>query len=237
MIRVEPGLKRVRAYLAGVAVADSRHVVLVWESPRYPTYYFPAEDVRLDLLQASGATRHSPSRGDAVLHTVTVGGRSAPDAAARYPDSPIVELRDLVRLDWSAMDEWLEEDEPVYTHARDPYVRVDVLASSRHVSVVVGGERIADSHQPRLLFETGLVVRHYLPMADVRLDLLRPSDTITHCPYKGAAMYWTAEVGDTIVKDVAWCYRYPLPEAEKVAGLICFYPDRATVTVDGATLG
>lgn len=233
-IRVESSPKRVRAFFGGVAVADSDAMVLVWEGPHYPTYYFPTADVRLDLLQDAGETRHSTSRGDARLFTVAVGDRHAVGVAARYLDSPMEELRELVRFDWDAMDEWMEEDEPVYTHARDPYTRIDVLGSSRHVTVALNGVVLAESRQPRLLFETGLPVRYYLPLPDVRLDRLRPSPTVTHCPYKGAATYWSAVVDDTVTEDVAWMYRYPLPESQKIAGLVCFYPDRTTISVTPA---
>jgi uncharacterized protein (DUF427 family) len=95
----------------------------------------------------------------------------------------------------------LKEDEPIYTHPRDPYTRVDILASSRHVRVDVDGVTVADSGQPRILFETGLPPRYYLPLADVRLDLLRPSATQSHCPYKGTASYWALDVGAAVHED------------------------------------
>src|ERR1700722_14726879 len=109
-VRAEPGAKRVRAYLAGHLVADPRHPVLVWEIPYYPAYYFPAGDVAAELSE-TGKTEHSPSRGDAVLYDVRAGGAVAEGAARRYPDSPLEEIRGLVRFEWEAMDEWLEEDE------------------------------------------------------------------------------------------------------------------------------
>ena len=143
-VRVEPGRKRVRAYLAGRLVADTRHPVLVWEIPYYPAYYLPAGDVTAELTPA-GKGEHSPSRGDAVLYDVRVDGAVAAGAAKQYPDSPLTAIRGLVRFDWDAMDEWLEEDEPVYTHPRDPYHRVDILASSRHVRVAVDGVTVAES--------------------------------------------------------------------------------------------
>ena len=80
-MRVEPGPKRIRAYLGGVAIADSIRVQLVWEKPTYPTYYFPIADVRAEVLRATGETRHSPSRGDAQVFDVRVGDRIAPAAA------------------------------------------------------------------------------------------------------------------------------------------------------------
>jgi uncharacterized protein (DUF427 family) len=231
-VRAEPGAKRVRAYLAGRLVADTRRPWLVWEGPHYPAYYLPAGDVTAELVP-TGETRHSPSRGDAVLYDVRAGDAVARGAALRYPASPLPELRDLVRLEWPAMDEWLEEDEPVYTHPRDPYHRVDILASSRHVRVEVDGVTVADSARPVILFETGLPPRHYLPLPDVRTDLLTPTATQTHCPYKGTATYWSVDTGHGPHPDLVWAYRAPLPESQKVAGLACFYDEKADVYLDG----
>jgi uncharacterized protein (DUF427 family) len=230
--RAEPGAKRVRAYLAGRLVADTRRPWLVWEVPCYPAYYLPLADVTAALVPA-GKTGHSPGRGDAVLYDVRAGGAVAPGAARRYPDSPLPEIRDLVRFDWDAMDEWLEEDEPVCTHPRDPYHRVDILASSRHVRVEVDGVTVAESARPVILFETGLPPRHYLPLSDVRTDLLTPSGTRTHCPYKGTATYWPADTGHGPHPGLAWAYRAPLPESQKIAGLACFYDEKADVYLDG----
>jgi len=231
-VRVEPGAKRVRAYLAGQLVADTRHPLLVWEIPYYPAYYFPVADVRASLVP-TGKTEHSPSRGNADVYDVETGdGATATGAAHRYPDSPIDELRDHVRLDWDAMDTWLEEDEPVYTHPRNPYTRVDILASSRRVRVEIDGVTVADSPRPHILFETGLPARYYLPLSDVRMDLLRPSETVSHCPYKGAASYWSVDTGQDVHPDVVWTYRAPLPESQKIAGLACFYNEKVDTYID-----
>lgn len=231
-VRVERGQKRVRAYLGGQLVFDTKRPVLVWESPWYPTYYVPAEDVRAALLP-SERREASPSRGEARYFHVRVGGRSAEDAAWSYPASPIEALRALVRFAWKALDTWLEEDEPIYTHPRDPYRRVDVLASSRHVEVAASGVVLADSRQPRILFETGLPPRYYLPLPDVRLELLVPSDTVTHCPYKGTASYWSVELEGRRLPDLAWTYRAPFPESQKIAGLVAFWDEKVDVTIDG----
>jgi uncharacterized protein (DUF427 family) len=231
-VRVEPGHKRVRAYLSGDLVADTLAPLYVWERPMYPTYYIPAADV-VATLAGTGRSEHSPSRGEGeVLDVVTKNAR-ADGAALRYPDSPIVELRDAVRLDWSAMTEWFEEDEPIYTHPRDPYTRIDILASSRTVRVELDGVVLAESHSPRILFETGLPPRYYLPITDLRTDLLVPSSTQTHCPYKGTATYWSLKLGDQTLDDYVWIYREPLPESQKVAGLACFYNERVDIYVDG----
>jgi uncharacterized protein (DUF427 family) len=226
-VHVEPGLKRVRAYLAGQLVADTRRPLLVWEVPYYPAYYFPAADVRAELVRSGKAD-------DAVSYDVRVeNGAVAAGAARSYPDSPIDKLRGMVRFDWSAMDEWLEEDEPVYTHPRDPYTRVDILASSRHVRVEIDGVTVADSPRPHILFETRLPPRYYLPLSDVRMDLLRPSDAKSHCPYKGTASYWSVDTGHEVHSDIVWMYRTPLPESQKIAGLACFYSEKVDLYVDG----
>jgi uncharacterized protein (DUF427 family) len=231
-VRVEPGPKRVRAYLNGELVADTRTPFLVWEVPYYPTYYLPAADVRASLLP-SGESRHSPSRGEGDVLHVKVATATAERAALRYPGSPLEPLRGLVRLDWNAMSEWFEEDEPVYTHPRDPYSRVDILASSRHVRVEVDGVTVAESRQPRILFETGLPPRYYVPLTDVRMDLLRPSEAVSHCPYKGTAAYWSVDAGHGVHADIVWMYRAPLPESQKIAGLACFYDEKVDVYLDG----
>jgi uncharacterized protein (DUF427 family) len=231
-VRAEPGPKRVRVYLAGRLVADTRRPTLVWEVPYYPAYYLPLGDVTAELTP-TGQAEHSPSRGEAVLYDVRVDGAVAPGAAKRYPDSPLPAIRDLVRFEWEAMGEWLEEDEPVYTHPRDPYHRVDILASSRHVRVAVDGVTVADSARPVMLFETGLPPRYYLPLSDIRTDLLTPTATQTHCPYKGTATYWSVDAGQGARADLAWAYRAPLAESQKIAGLACFYDEKVDVYVDG----
>jgi uncharacterized protein (DUF427 family) len=232
-MRIETGAKRVRAYLGGEVVADTTRPLLVWEVPYYPTYYFPLDDVIADLVD-DGGVAHSPSRGAGRTFTVGAGNKEAPGAALRYLDSPIEQLRDLVRIDWDSMDAWFEEDEEVFTHPRNPYSRVDILRSSRHVRVDVDGATTAESTSPTLLFETGLPVRFYLPKTHVRLDLLTHTETVTHCPYKGQAEWWSVRAGQNVRDDLAWSYPTPLPESQKIAGLIAFYNEKVDIYVDGA---
>ena len=170
--------------------------------------------------------------GRARYFTVKGGDRVAIDAAWHYPDSPLEELRGLIRFDWEAMDAWFEEDEEVYVHPRSPHTRVDVLSSSRYVEVVLNHLKVADSRQPRLLFETGLPTRYYLPLVDVRMDLLIPSSNITRCPYKGTASYWSVEVNGEVLDDLVWTYKTPVLESVKIAGLACFFNEKVDLYVD-----
>ncbi|MCK9924921.1 DUF427 domain-containing protein [Frankia sp. AgPm24] len=231
-VHAERAGKRVRALLGGQVVVDTVRPVLVWEGPHYPVYYLPAEDVRATLVP-NGTVNRSPSRGAAVRHDVVIGDHTAPDAAVTHPDSPIPALRGLVRFDWNALDTWLEEDEIVYGHARNPYHRIDVLASSRHVRVEIDGVTVADSVRPVVLFESGLRPRYYLPLTDVRTELLTSSDSATHCPYKGTASYHSVRVNGEVHEDVVWYYPTPLFESIRIAGLVCFYDEKVDVLVDG----
>ncbi len=230
-VRVERSPKRIRALLDGEVVADSRDARLVWEHPHYPTYYLPVSDLRVELVESG--REPSPVGGEARRYDVVGAHRIAPRAALLHPDSPVEELRDLVRLTWDAMDEWLEEDEPVYVHPRDPYKRVDILDSSRHVRVEVKGVTVAESRRPRILFETSLRPRYYLALSDVRTELLRPSATTTMCPYKGTATYWTVEIDGQRWADLVWTYRAPFAESLRIAGLVCFYDEKITLYLDG----
>ncbi|KAE8765002.1 DUF427 domain-containing protein [Georgenia thermotolerans] len=232
---VQQGLKRVRAFSSGELVVDSRAPLLVWEHPYVPEYFFPAADLKVEL-RPTGTGPASAALGVSELFDALLAGRVVPGAARRHPEAGVVALRDAYALTWSAFDTWMEEDEIVFTHPRSPYVRVDALSSSRHVIVTVAGAVIADSHRPVVLYETGLVPRYYLPQVDVRMDRLIPTATVTHCPYKGTATYWDLAVEGATIRDAAWCYRTPLPESVKVAGLVAFWPEKSPdlhITVDG----
>src|SRR5690349_88932 len=102
---------------------------------------------------------------------------------------------------------------------------------SVRVRVMIGGVEIADSDRAVLLHETGLPVRYYLPTADVRMDLLAPTETSTTCPFKGEASYWSASLDGREVPDVAWSYPTPIAERADIAGLVCFYPERVDALV------
>ena len=232
-VAIEPSPRWVRAYFGGLAVADSKRVLLAFEPRRLPVYWFPTQDVRMDRLALA--------RQDGVLAsgtarwTLRVGDRVAANAAWSYPD-PGPErgaLKDHVAFYWSAMDAWYEEDDEVFVHPRDPYHRVDVLHSSRRVRVELEGQVLAESARPRLLFESGLPTRYYLPKQDVRMELLEPSATTTRCPFKGVAVYWSLRQGDALRKDFVWSYPSPIPECAKIENLLCFFDEHVDVFVDG----
>ena len=229
-VRVEPCAKRVRAVWGDEVVADSSAALLVWEVPYYPTYYFPSSDVRTELLTPTTGSGGSPSPGEASRYTVKAG--AAQGAAYRVQDPNLPELQDRYVLVWNTMDHWYEEDDEVFVHVRDPHTRVDILASSRRVRIEVDGVTIADSHNGRFLFETGLPARYYLPKDDVRMDLLTPTEKVTACPYKGKARYWSVTTNGVTYPDLVWGYEDPLPESERIAGMVCFFNEKADIYLD-----
>ena len=232
-VRVEAAPKRVRVVFGGAVVADTNDAVYVWENPWYPQYYIPLGDVGPGVLKETATTSRSPSRGTARHFSVQGGDRVADDAAWCYADSPIEALRGRVRFEWGAMDAWFEEDEEVFVHPRNPYSRVDILRSSRSVRVEVAGVVVAETLRPTFLFETGLPRRTYIPKLDVRLELLEPTGTVTMCPYKGTARYWSIRAGGDVYADLAWSYDAPFRESAPIAGLVAFYDEKVDVFVDG----
>lgn len=250
-LRFQPTVKRIRALADGEAVADTTCAVLVWEPRRIlPHYAFPVADVKADLVDApvdknareatvvvsAGGPPVVDARSPFAFHTVDgqpltvrTGGRDRVGAGYRLTDA---DLDGLVVLDFDAFD-WLEEEEPLVAHPRDPFHRIDVRRSTRRVRVELAGTVLAESERPSMLFETMLPERFYLPPEDVRFDLLTPTDTASACAYKGIARYWSYErAGDEGV-DICWQYPEPLDDADKIRGMVAFFNERVDLTVDG----
>jgi len=231
LIYFEPSPRRIRAVFAGETVVDSRHARLLHEHGHLPLYYFPEDEVRTDFLEPTEHHTRCPWKGEASYWSVRVGDRVSENAVWGYPE-PLEDappLEGYFAFYWDKMDEWYEEDEPALVHARDPYHRTDVLDSSRHVRVLVDGELVAETTRARVVFETGLPPRWYIPPGDVRDELLSDSGTQTGCAYKGFASYWSVGEED----DVAWYYPEPTRDFERIKGRIAFFNERVDLEVDG----
>ena len=236
-ITFEPSPRRVRVQFNGETVADSVSAHLLFETRHLPVYYFPRWDVRMDLLQPTEHHTFCPYKGTASYWTLRLGDKSSENAAWGYPDpfGDVVAIKDFIAFYWDRVDHWYEEDEEIFVHPRDPYKRVDVIASSRHVQVILGGETVADTRRGRFLFETRLPTRYYIPPENVRMDLLVPSDKVTACPYKGKARYYSAKIGGQRFPDIVWSYPEPIPECPKIKGFLCFFNEHVdAILVDGA---
>jgi uncharacterized protein (DUF427 family) len=234
--RIEPAPRRVRAFLGGAPVLDTTRALYVWEWPNYPQYYIPLEDVDQGLLVDENRPEHL-ARGSARRHGLRVGEISREGVAHLYGDDALEGLAGTVRFEWAALDAWFEEDEEVFGHPRNPYVRVDALRSTRTVRVELDGVVLAESSAPVMVFETGLPTRYYLDRTCVRFDLMVPTETATLCPYKGrTSSYWSARIAGELHPDVAWAYDFPTRQLEPIAGLIAFFNERVDLTVDGERL-
>jgi uncharacterized protein (DUF427 family) len=236
VIYLEPTPRRIRVIVGEQTVADSRRAYLLHESGLQPVYYFPPEDVRSDLLEPTDRHTRCPKKGEASYYTVRAGDRVVENGAWYYPEvlrAAPPALKGLVAFYFDRMDRWMEEAEEIGVHPRDPYHRVDVIASDRHVRVLLDGQLLADTRQALALFETGLPARWYIPAEDVMAEL-QPSDTVTHCPYKGQASYRSVRLPDgRLEEDLIWCYETPLFEMGRIAGRLCFFNERVDLELDG----
>ncbi len=228
LIRIEQTRRRIRAEIDERSIADSTAARIVFVEGRHPEYYFPDHHVSLpvdsNLTESDELGHYHPV--DAHIGTV---GRS-------YVNGP---LAGLIHLNRDVVDAWFEEDEQVFHFPRDPYRRVDVLQSDRRVQISLGGTVVATTDRPRLVDETGLPARWYIPFDAVDPDRLTPSPTTSYCQYKGEARWWDVTTDDGLtVSDGVWGYVEPLPEAPGLAGHVSFLAEdkRIEVTVDGVVV-
>jgi uncharacterized protein (DUF427 family) len=231
---LEPTPKRIRVVVGDEIVADSRRATMLHESGQQPIYYFPPEDVRMDLLEPSDRRTHCPKKGDASYYTIRAGDSVVADGAWYYPE-PIAgapSIKDLIAFYWNRMDHWFEEAEEVFGHPRDPYHRLDIRRSDRNVRVSLDGARLAETTRAMALFESNLPTRWYMPAEDIVAEL-EPSEKTTFCPYKGTASYCSVRLpsGD-VAEDLSWTYTEPFPEALPVQGLLCFFNERVDLELD-----
>jgi len=231
---IENPQKRVRVLFGGQWIADTKKPKLVWEA-NSPAYFFVSTEIPSKYLRRSESAAPGQRKDEhQITFDVVAGQKAAKGAAVQYGDGA-GDLAGLTKITFGAMDGWFEEEDQIFAGPKNPYHRVDVLQSSRHVRIEVEGIEVANSHKPRLLYETGLPVRTYIPKTDCRLDLLEPSDLTSQCPYKGVASYYSVRLPKTnrLVKDVVWWYRTPQTECSEIKGYAAFWDEKVDVWVDG----
>jgi uncharacterized protein (DUF427 family) len=234
VLYAEPLRRRMRAELGARTIVRSDGAVLLFEPGRYPVAYFPIADFAEGALKPTDHRTTHPELGETAWFEVVGGTRHAPRGAWQHialPDHAAI-LEGKVALAWRAMDAFYEEDDRILGHAADPYHRIDIRHTSRHLVVRAGDRVVADTTSPLVLYESGFAPRWYVPRDDVLADALTPTDVHTFCPYKGIASYYDIEG----VQNAAWSYRAPLDDMEAIADLVSFEPDRVEVTLDGQRL-
>jgi len=205
-VTYHPSARWIRGTRGGRTVIDTRDAVLVWEpGKRTPIYAFPAGDV--------------------------AGGDDGAELGVRGFEDP--DLAGYVTVPWEAIEHWYEEDEEVFVHPRDPFVRIDALPSSRQVRVERDGRQLAASDRPILVFETGLPTRYYLPEEDVDATVLADSDLKTGCPYKGFAGYRDVVLEGRQHPNLFWYYDAPFHDVAGIERHLAPYNERVDLFVDG----
>jgi uncharacterized protein (DUF427 family) len=234
---IEPAPRRVRGTVGSRTVFDTTGALYVWEWANYPQYYIPLADIAAELLVDEEHEQRLP-RGTARRHGIRVDDIDRPRAARVFGADALAGLDGYVRFEWTALDAWFEEDERIFVHPRNPYVRVDALRSTRRVRVEFDGIVLAESDSPVMVFETGLPTRYYLNRTDVDFSRLIPSDTETECPYKGTtSQYWSIRGGDdTLHPDLAWSYDFPTRQLLPITGMVAFYNEKVDHVLHGVAL-
>jgi len=234
VLYVEPLRRHMRVLFGGAWVADSEHVLLLFEPGRYPVAYFPESDVSPKALERSEHTTRHPDLGLTSWYIVKAGERKAARAAWQHVELPSYasELRGRIAFAWRAMDAFYEEDERILGHAADSYHRIDIRQASRHLVVRYRERIVADTKRPLVLYESGFAPRWYVRHADIDESALTFVEHQTFCPYKGLCSYY--DIGDAGL--AAWSYREAYPEVGRISGLISFEPNIVSVQLDGTQL-
>lgn len=234
LLYVEPLRRRMRVRCGGAWIADSEHVLLLFEPGRYPVAYFPQSDIAPEALERNEHTTQHSDLGLTAWYTIKVGEQRITRAAWQHVELPshADELRARIAFAWRAMDAFYEEDERILGHASDSYHRIDIRQTSRRVVVRHRDRVVGDSKQPIVLYESGFAPRWYVPRADIDESTLTLVEHQTFCPYKGLCAYY--DIGDARL--AAWSYREAYHEVGRISDLVSFEPDIVSVQLDGTQL-
>ena len=234
LLYAEPLRRRMRVRFGGSWVVDTEDVTLLHEPGHYPVAYFPLGDVSAGVLERSDHTTQHRDLGMTAWYTVRAGSQAKARAAWQHTELPdyASELKGRVAFAWRMMDAFYEEDQRIVGHAADPYHRIDIRTTSRHLLVRHAGQVIADTTRPLALYESGFAPRWYVARADVVDSALAPVEFQTFCPYKGVCSYY--DIGDA--RHAGWSYQDAWPEVGAVAGYVSFEPDLVEVSLDDKRL-
>jgi uncharacterized protein (DUF427 family) len=234
LLYAEPLRRRMRVRFGRRWIADSEHVLVLFEPGRYPVAYFPQTDVSPESLQRTEHTTRHHELGLTIWYTVRAGEQTVARGAWQHVELPTYagELQGRVAFAWPSMDAFYEEDERILGHAADSYHRIDIRQTSRSLVVRHRDRTVADTKRPLALYESGFAPRWYVPRADVDESALTPVEFQTFCPYKGLCSYY--DIGDA--HRGAWSYREAYREVSRVSDLVSFEPEILSVHLDGTQL-
>jgi uncharacterized protein (DUF427 family) len=234
LLYAEPLRRRMRVRFGETWIADSEHVLLLFEPGRYPVAYFPETDISPDTLQRTEYTTRHHDLGLTSWYTVRAGDHSALRGAWQHVDLPgyASEFQGRVAFAWPAMNAFYEEDERIVGHAADSYHRIDIRQASRSLVVRHRDCIIADTKRPLVLYESGFAPRWYVARSDIDESALTAVEHQTFCPYKGLCSYY--DIDDARL--AAWSYREAYPGVGRISDFVSFEPDIVSVELDGTHL-
>lgn len=230
--------RRIRAIHNQTIIIDTTKALYVWEHDNFPTLYVPRDSLQncelkvgQDILSERG---NVAAAAEIVVPPKSANHKATIDNVLVFAsDDRLGVLSNMVRVQFGDIDQWLEEDAPIYVHPKDPFKRVDILPSQRKIEVQVMGKTVAIATSSMHLFETGLPTRYYLPLSSVDQSVLEKSKLRTRCPYKGEAEYYHVVVDGQEMGNLVWYYTHPTHESAAIAGLVCFYNEKVDIVLDG----
>ncbi|RKL44198.1 hypothetical protein BFJ72_g3931 [Fusarium proliferatum] len=230
--------RRLRAVHNHTTIVDTTHGVYVWEHDSFPTIYVPVVDVKnaklVDKKNISVELKERAAIAQLVIPAHDSIKEAKVDNVVRFfQDVTLGALSDMVRIEFRSIDQWFEEDEPIFVHAKDPFKRVDILHSTRPIEVKVNGRTVAKATSSMHLLETGLPTRYYLPLSAVDQSVLSKSPVRSKCPYKGEAEYYNIVIDGKTFENLVWYYNHPTLESAAIARLVCFYNEKVDIILDG----
>jgi len=240
-ITIEHHKRHVRIFFEGQCLADTDRSLLLIESCA-PDIYIPFEDIDMSLLEKTDSTAHCPAKGEASYWSIRAGESKANDAMWAYecPLQAFLKLNGHVAFNFNQVDTFVD-GKLVRGHVRDPNKVIRTEPKVAHLQMELGGETIVNSNSWVMLYETGLPARHYVPVSDVNVEYLVPSERQTVCTYKGEAVYHNIQLANRVQENVVWSYPDPwldfstdVSRIKGLFGLYCTAFDR--VIVDGELL-
>lgn len=229
---IETCNKRIRLKYNETFVVDSVRSRLLFEDGHIPMYYFPKDDIETKYLSKTDLITNCPYKGNATYWTLEINGRQVVNAAWSYekPLDSQQQLKGLIAFYWKSIDNWYEEEEEIFSHPKDPYVRLDAIKSKRKIRVFFDGVLVTESTNCTILFQTGLPPQYYFSKNDI-IPELKLLYIKSRCAYKGIANHFTLNINNNFLENIASSFTNPPPEMSGIKDLICFDHNKINTVV------
>jgi len=106
---------------------------------------------------------------------------------------------------------------------------ITISANPRRIRVTAGDSVIAETSHALILKEASYPAVQYVPRADAKMELLKRTERVTHCPYKGDASYFSIAADGKTIENAIWTYETPFPAMAEISGYLAFYPDKVRI--------